>query len=170
VDQEDELIRDYIYLSLFTGARKSNVLAMAWPQIDLIAQTWTIPAESAKEGKAITVPLLPETMTILERRWKTRTNQWVLPSRNGNHLQQPEASWKRMLAKAGISGLHIHDLRRSLGSWMAATGASLPIIGKSLGHTPGSPATAVYARLSDSPVREAMQKGVAALLAAGKDV
>jgi hypothetical protein len=48
------------------------------------------------------------------------------------------------------------------------TGASLPIIGKSLGHAPGSTATSVYARLIDAPVRESMQKATNALLLAGK--
>jgi hypothetical protein len=38
----------------------------------------------------------------------------------------------------------------------AGLGTSLILIGKSLGHAPGSSATAVYARTNLDPVREAM--------------
>jgi integrase len=62
--------------------------------------------------------------------------------------------------------LRIHDLRRSLGSWQAITGASLPIIGKSLGHK--SPdATMIYARLSLDPVRQSVNTATAAMMEAG---
>ncbi len=65
-----------------------------------------------------------------------------------------------------VADLHIHDLRRSLGSWQAITGASLPIIGKSLGHK--SPdATMIYARLSLDPVRQSVNTATAAMMEAG---
>ena len=64
--------------------------------------------------------------------------------------------------------MRLHDLRRTLGSWQAIGGSSLPIIGKSLGHADGSPATAVYARLNNVPVRESMEKAVRAMRIAGK--
>jgi hypothetical protein len=55
---------------------------------------------------------------------------------------------------------------RTLGSWQATTGASLPIIGKTLQHKIVS-TTAIYARLNLDPVREAMQKATNAMRAAG---
>jgi hypothetical protein len=45
-----------------------------------------------------------------------------------------------------------HDLRRTLGSWQAKTGASLAIIGKSLNHK-SQQATAIHARLDLDPAR-----------------
>ncbi len=60
----------------------------------------------------------------------------------------------------------IHDLRRTLGSWQAATDASLPMIGRTLAHKNVS-TTAIYARLNLDPVRESMQKAVTAMLSAG---
>ena len=44
---------------------------------------------------------------------------------------------------ARIEDMRIHDLRRTLGSWQARTGASIVVIGKSLGHK-SHQATAVY--------------------------
>ena len=71
------------------------------------------------------------------------------------------------LSKVGLADLRIHDLRRSLGSWMAATGASLPIIGKSLGHKT-TDATLIYARLSIDPIRDAITRATVALLNAAE--
>ncbi len=66
---------------------------------------------------------------------------------------------------ARIDDLRIHDLRRSLGSWQAITGASLVIIGKSLGHK--SPdATMIYSRLHIDPVRASVTTATASMLEA----
>ena len=62
----------------------------------------------------------------------------------------------------------MHDLRRSLGSWQATTGASLPIIGKTLAHKNVN-TTAIYARLNNDPVRESMEKATNAMMNAGKN-
>jgi len=80
------------------------------------------------------------------------------------HFAEPKSAWRRICKAAGIDGAHIHDLRRTMGSWQAITGASLPIIGKSLNHKKQS-TTAIYARLSNDPVRAAMEKAEAAMLA-----
>lgn len=65
-----------------------------------------------------------------------------------------------------LPDLRIHDLRRTLGSWQAKTGASLVIIGKSLGHKSPS-TTAIYARLDLDPVRQAVDTATAAIMEAG---
>lgn len=53
--------------------------------------------------------------------------------------------------------IRIHDIRRTFGSYQALTGASLPIIGRSLGHK-SYRSTLIYARLNLDPIREAMEK------------
>lgn len=52
-----------------------------------------------------------------------------------------------------------------MGSWQAITGASLPIIGKSLNHK-SHQATAIYARLDLDPVRASVEKATEAMLRA----
>lgn len=68
---------------------------------------------------------------------------------------------------ARIDDLHIHDLRRTLGSWQAATGASLVIIGKSLGHL-DQEATKIYAQLDIEPVRDSVERATSAILDAAE--
>jgi integrase len=62
-----------------------------------------------------------------------------------------------------IQNLRIHDLRRTLGSWQAKTGASMAIIGKSLNHK-SQQTTAIYARLDLDPVRQSVNTATAAML------
>jgi len=68
-------------------------------------------------------------------------------------------------AHFAMTDLRIHDLRRTLGSWQAKTGASLTIIGKSLNHKTHQ-ATAIYARLDLDPVRQSVNTATAAMLEA----
>jgi len=158
-------IRDFFLVSLLTGARKSNVLSMRWKDVDLNEDTWKI--QITKNSTPQTIPLGKDVLSVLTERRKNTSSFFVFPG-NGKtgHLVEPKAGWKRILKRAGLENLRIHDLRRTLGSWQAMTGASLPIIGKSLNHK--HPATtAIYARLDLNPVRESMQKATTAMLEAG---
>jgi integrase len=79
------------------------------------------------------------------------------------HITPPKKRWAALIGRAGLTNLHLHDLRRSLGSWQARTGASPLIIGKSLGHK-SMQATQIYARLDADPVREAVTHATTAML------
>ena len=113
------------------------------------------------------IPLAAKALEILlRRRLATNGTVWVFPSASSasGHIAGPGRSWDDVRARAGLSDLRWHDLRRSLGSWATITGANLPVVGKMLGHGAGSSATAVYARLNMSPVREAVEKAVNAMM------
>lgn len=166
-EELNETIRDYILVSLLTGARRSNVQAMEWTEISWPTAEWTIPAEKAKADEELTVVLTDVVLRILEQRKASSLSPWVFPGRGKTgHLVEPKTAWRRILKAAGLTDLHLHDLRRTLGSWQAATGASLPIIGRSLGHD-SLEATAIYSRLDLDPVRASVNKATHAMLLAG---
>jgi integrase len=155
--------RDFVLLSLLTGARKSNLLAMAWNHIDLVRREWYIP--DTKNGEPLVVQLPEAAIKILVNR--PHSGPWVFPgSGKTGHMVSPKKAVSSLFRQAGINGLCIHDLRRTLGSWQAITGASLAIIGKSLGHK-SVQATQVYARLSADPVRASVERAVSAIIEAG---
>ncbi|MNS37947.1 site-specific tyrosine recombinase XerD [compost metagenome] len=167
----DLALKDYIYLSLFTGQRRGNILAMRWDEIDLIGRTWRIPL--TKNGQPQHVPLEEQELTILMRRKEGSQSPWVFPGSGATgHLVEPKKGWARILNRANeertkrneppISDLRIHDLRRTLGSYMVDTGASLHIVGKTLGHK-NQATTAIYARLSLEPVRSAKRAAINAM-------
>jgi integrase len=158
-----EDFKHFVLLSLLTGARRTNVLAMRWPDIDLQAATWRIP--QTKNDEPQVVALVPEAVEILHAR-KPQPSGNVFPaaSKTG-YLTPPKKRWRELLKRAEVSNLRVHDLRRSLGSWQAISGASLAIIGKSLGHKSAS-ATMIYARLSLDPVRASVATATSAMLQA----
>jgi integrase len=156
--------RDYIKISLFTGARRSNVLAMRWDQIDFNLGLWTIPV--TKSGDSQTIPLTQRVLDILSAR-SNNESDWVFPSRGSTgHLVEPKKAWHKLLQDSGLSDLRLHDLRRTLGSYMAIGNQSLPVIGKALGHR-STTATQIYSRLTFDPVRQAIQKAQDDMLNAG---
>lgn len=168
-EEPNETWRDFFWLSLFLAARRANILAMAWDQVSFELQTWTIP--KTKNGDSQTVPLTPSAMEILRRRFadENKHEHWVFPSdRKGrktgehSHMGNPKEAWKRLMERAKIKDLRIHDLRRTAGSYMAIQGISPTIIGKALGHR-SQAATAMYARLTQDPVRQALILAQAAL-------
>ena len=165
-EETGETFRDYIYLSLFTAARRSNVLAMRWTDLDLDVKLWTIPGEVSKNGATMRVPLADAAIEVLERRKRTANSVFVFPSRESKtgHYCTPTKSWKALLQRAKLHDLRLHDLRRSCGSVMANQGTSIAIIGGALGHKHHS-STAVYARLQVSTVRDAMEAATRAMLA-----
>lgn len=160
-------VRDYILISLLTGARRSNVLAMSWDEVNLERGEWRIP--ETKNGTPQSVPLVPDAIAILEARKKSAVradSQFVFPgSGDSGHLVEPKKAWKIILDKAGIADLRLHDLRRTMGSWQAGTGANLSVIGRSLNHK-STQTTAIYARLWMTPVRESMQTAATAMMQA----
>ncbi|MBU6339170.1 MAG: tyrosine-type recombinase/integrase [Rickettsiales bacterium] len=165
--EENNIAKDYIYISLYTGARRNNVLSMRWEQINFTTKEWRIP--KTKNGDPQTVPLIDDVIKILKARKENNKNLelndsqslWVLPSKTSQsgHLEEPKKAWKRILEKAQIEDLRLHDIRRTLGSYQTIAGASDSVVGKTLGHK-SKAATAVYARMNLDPVRNSISEAV----------
>jgi integrase len=146
--------RDIVLLGLLTGARKSNILEMRWHDIDLKAAAWRIP--QTKGGKSQTVPLVTPALCCLSARREKSISEWVFPGSNGRHLVAVAKPWKRLAESASVRDLRLHDVRRSLGSWMNKAGIGLPTIKKALGHSDIA-TTQIYARSEDPEVRQALE-------------
>ena len=161
--EQNDTIRDYIYVSLFTGVRKSNVLEMRWEDIHFERREWLIP--ETKNGEPLRVHLVDSVLELLQKRLGLYGKQaWVFEGTGvTGHLMEPKAGWRRILDRAGIKDLRLHDLRRTLGSWQAATGSNSYMIGRTLGHK-STQSTAVYARLNIDPVRDSVEKATQAML------
>ena len=160
-----DAMRDFFLLALLTGARRANVSEMQWADINLINGVWHL--AKTKNGTPQNVTLSPEAITILKARSEAASSSpFVFPGEGKTgHVVEPKKAWATLLKHANIENLRIHDLRRTLGSWQARTGASLTIIGKSLNHKTHQ-ATAIYARLDLDPVRQSVNTATSAMMAA----
>lgn len=96
-------------------------------------------------------------------------NPYILPGhRQGQHLSNIDISWQRIRATAGVPDVRIHDLRRTVGSWLAQSGNSLYLIGKVLNHSDTS-TTKVYARFGQDQVRDALEQHATQIVNAARE-
>ena len=93
-------------------------------------------------------------------------NPYILPGKlAGSHLVNISKPWGRVRTAAGVADVRLHDLRRTVGSWLAQAGNSLHLIGRVLNHTNQS-TTAVYARFGEDSVRTALEQHGARIMGA----
>ena len=160
--EPNPFIRGAFIVGLLTGARRSEVLGMQWADLDLQQCLWKIP--DTKAGRPHYVPLPIPVIQELQRLPRLEGNPYVFCGRWGkSHLVNVAKPWARIRKEAGLNDVRIHDLRRTLGSWMVAAGASLSLIGKALNHSNVS-TTQVYARLQLEPVRLALEANATKML------
>jgi integrase len=172
-ERTSPLWRDFFTIALLTGARRANVMSMTWADLELTRGLWRIPESQSKNKEPLLCVLPPAAVEILQRRADDnaalepdKQSLYVFPGRGATgHVFDPTKPWEDVLSRAKIKDLRLHDLRRTLGSWQAATGASLSIIGRSLGHK-NVATTAIYARLDLDPVRASVNTAADAIMAA----
>jgi integrase len=105
VGQEtNSTVRDFFLLSLLTGARRANVLAMRWNQIRLDEGIWRIP--NTKNGTPQNVTLSPEAAAILTTRKETADGAFVFPGDgDSGHLIEPKKGWLRIFDRDELAQL-----------------------------------------------------------------
>lgn len=149
---------------MLTGARKTNALTARFDEMDLDSGLWRIPAEKSKAGHLMEVILRPEAVEIIKaQREKHPESAWMFPS---DYLHdQPVKDvwhiWRKLLSAAGVSGVTIHDLRRTYGSDLINNHVSLNVVAKAMGHRNVATTAKHYAHVNASTVREALM-GVSA--------
>jgi integrase len=145
-----------IWLFLLTGARRTELLTSKWEDVDWDRKELRLP--ETKAGRSHHIPLSSAAIVMLESIPRLSGNPYILPGKNqGGHLVNIDKPWRRIRKAAGVDDVRIHDLRRTVGSWLATAGESLHLIGKVLNHADVQ-TTAIYARLSEDPARRAMEE------------
>jgi integrase len=163
----DQDAANIIRLLLFTGARRGEVLAAKWDDLNLTDGVWSKLGATTKQKTDHIVPLSAPARLLLDTLSKTPGVDpvYVFPGRLGGHRLDVKDAWHSICKAAKITGCRVHDLRHTYASVLASAGQSLPIIGALLGHT--QPATtARYAHLQSDPLREATE--IAGAIITGK--
>jgi integrase len=171
-DSED--FKDFVQVALFTSKRRGNVQSMQWSEIDFTSKLWTISGDKTKNNEEDVTVLDDVVIDILNRRKKDQQAKGIKtdyvfysPLSKDGYYKEPKTAWRNLLKRAKIDNLRMHDLRRTLASWMANNNVSLHMIANILGQK-STGATPVYARFATSPKREAVSKAIADILTAGK--
>jgi integrase len=144
-----------IRLLTFTGARKSEIAALKWSEVDL--EHSCLRLSESKTGAKV-IPLGPPALAILARLKPVEGSPYVFPAEAADGaFQGTEKVWRKVRKAARLDGVRIHDLRHSFASMGLMTGDALPVIGKLLGHADVK-TTARYSHLADDPLREATKR------------
>jgi integrase len=147
---EDPRALAAIRLLLFTGARRSEILTLRWEYIEFEQGIARLP--DSKTG-AKTLYLPPGALSVLSALPRLAGNPFALPGdRPGAHFFGIDEPWKRIRRAAGLPQLRLHDLRHAFASVAVASGDSLFIVGKLLGHRHAA-TTQRYAHLAPDPLR-----------------
>jgi integrase len=142
-------------LLILTGARREEVAAMDWQEIDLEAGTWTLPVARAKNNVAHIVPLNMPARQILEAIGPKRKG--LVFSTTGKTAPSGFSKAKRRLdelalqqlqiaaAQAGedadevkMTEFRIHDLRRTLATGLQRLGVRFEVTEAVLNHVSGA--------------------------------
>jgi integrase len=154
---DDQDAADIFRLLLLTGARRGEVRAVRWADINLEKGVWTKPGSATKQRVDHVVPLNAPARELLAKRARTSDSQYVFVGRRGGHRVELKTNWRRICEAAKIDNLRVHDLRHSFASQLANSGASLQLIGAMLGHS-SVETTARYSHLLDDNLRAAAER------------
>lgn len=173
-EEPNETARNALWLYLLTGCRKSELLRAQWDHVDWHRAELKLP--DTKTGRVHYVPLSAPALELLRQIPRDEGNPFILPGRGPRksldasaakpaHLVNIDSPWQRVRKAAGVEDVRLHDLRRTVGSWLAQAGNSLHLIGRVLNHSCQS-TTAVYARFGEDSVRAALEQHGARLMGA----
>ncbi|RWQ58835.1 site-specific integrase [Mesorhizobium sp.] len=158
-----------VALCVLTGQRRGEIAKLEWEWIDRTKQTITIPATVTKNKREHTFPYGDMAERVLEAIPIIDNAQYVFPAtRDTGRRRQATVfnGWskaKRLFDKRleGVQSFTLHDLRRTLSTYMASLGIEQIVVEKLLNHVSGgtqSPIAQVYNRHSYmKEMREAIQ-------------
>lgn len=142
-----------VRLLLLTGARLNEILTAKWDWVDFSRRILALP--DSKTG-AKPVFLSDTALDVLEaQKQHSDEAEFIFPGRGAEgrmiNLRKP---WTKICEEAELPGVRLHDLRHTAASVAVAQGASLPIIGRLLGHSQAQ-TTQRYAHVDADPALEA---------------
>jgi integrase len=128
----------FVLFALTTGARKGEIAALEWAQVDLKRRWATFPR--TKNGDARGVPLTTAVCALLDPR--PRDTGVVFPV-------DITKAWHTAVDRAGLVSFRFHDLRHSCASALVQNGANLAEVATLLGHK-GLQMTLRYAHVGNA--------------------
>lgn len=138
-----ELALEFLIL---TAARTGEVLGARWPEIDLEAAQWTIPAGRMKAGRAHVVPLPARCVAILKRAQELHSGRGdvVFESRPTKGFSNMVFAMK--LRRMGVAAT-VHGFRSCFSDWAAErTNTPREVVEMALAHTIKNKVEAAYRR------------------------
>lgn len=143
-DIHNPVISAYLQALLITGARREEMAALKWLDIDFQWRSLSISDKVDESGRVI--PLTPYLACLLST--LPRRNEWVFssPAAADGKIAEPRIAHNQALANAGLPHLTLHGLRRSFGTLAEWLECPTGIVAQIMGHKPSAIAEKHYRR------------------------
>lgn len=163
--EKDPYVRALFRFLLAVGCRRNEALNLKWADVR-DGDNPSVTFRDTKAGDDRTVPLSAYAAGLLAS--LKRIGPYVFAGRvHGKGLTAVSKAWQRIRKAAGVDHVHIHDLRRSFGSWLGDAGFTSKQIGSVLGHK-SDITSRVYMAIGDKTKRAAVDAMQALMHSAGK--
>jgi integrase len=143
-DHASESVATAIWIAVYTGCRRGEILAMR--QDDIEGDNITIRAGNTKTLKTRTIPIVPP----LRKHLKS------IPL--GINYEGLKTGFRRAREAAEMPWVTFHDLRRSCATLMIQAGVDLFVVSKLLGHSSVAVTQARYAHLQVDRISDGLAK------------
>jgi integrase len=158
----------YLRALLLTGARREEMAALKWADVDFRWRKMTI---ADKVGDTRVVPLCDYMAAMLAGLPKGKDAEGnpspfvFASSGKSGRIADPRSSHERALREAGIAEMTIHGLRRSFSLLGEAAGAPAGAIAQVMGHRPSATAEGYRPRSVDAlrPFLQAIESHILGL-------
>ena len=139
------------FLELSTGLRKGELAALLWSDLDLDAKTLTVSKQAigVKGGGVKVSPPKTETSVrriavseqavslLVQEHAKHPDNPYLFPSPRTGTMYHPDSIvnlHKKILKRAGLEPLRLHDLRHTFATLALQNGVDIKTVSGMLGH------------------------------------
>ncbi|MEQ1871183.1 MAG: site-specific integrase [Vicinamibacterales bacterium] len=134
-------LRDVVTAALESGCRKQELLSLQWSQVHWDRNELWLPGTKTKTKRPRRIPISEALHTVLLRRRHRSTGQpyemtdYVFGHADGSRVWDIKTAWNASCRRAGITGLHFHDLRHEAGSRKLEAGYPMHAVSLWLGHS-----------------------------------
>lgn len=150
-----------VELMILTACRRNEALKLEWSEVDFEAALWRLPAARAKNKTAAIIALSPRAIELLRSVEKT-DDKYVFSQTPGHAYSSPVHGKEDIDRASGVTGWHLHDIRRTVAGGLQDLGTPDEIIQRILNHSRKSrvgKASGVYMRRDKMPEkRQALEK------------
>jgi len=174
---------EMFYTILFTGLRRSELLALRWQDIDLDSDCLTVNRvvhyikgefvfwEPKTEKSKATISLTPSNATILTDYKQRRIAEYLMLGKEFNEAElvfcHSDGSpifpdfitkyWKHFVDRIGLSGIRLHDARHTHATLMIKKGVNIKVVQERLRHSNVQTTLNIYSHVLPGMQEEAAQ-------------